>query len=908
MRLNLNFKDSNIKRISQYEFEIAFDLSNMIKPRLSENVRMYIEHFNICEFLDEALGIQEGDLKGYFELRCNNIAENSYDTTYGNNGDTVIFTSPLENYRTFVNNNPMFINNFKISQNFLQNRLIMNLRIFDRYGQPYDSSKHLISEIDKNQQTYKDYINEMNKYNGYNDELGHTNFKYKSLPINTLKHNVDYFQKQFIILSAQVFTQLKTFADNDTNELRARITAEQLIIFLKIGTFNSYKNYFEYTLPKIDKKKKPFRTNYDLTQNFYKYWINFANAEYIYDSAVSIQSQLSKSKDKVITKFTSSFTADENVLIDDKVVNYEVKDATNVVTKEGLISIKYFNSFEISAAGTKTPLKHQVIINDLNETIGELKSGDVMIIEDNNFETSLSKQFTYYFAKSQQDTPKNIELSSNNKQNQKFSLSVTRDADTNLYTYEFLDDKVNILKQESRGFAELDTIKIKGSLLGGENGTNDLVIEVTAIDAFLPAQDITFNGFSFDNTKDLGTFDFVITKPNNGATGNDENYVLKSYDYTNSKNYSIGEKVTILGNLLNGVDSTHDLELTVTDIWDTIYYQIDKTKAKHQIRPISITQDTDDVVIKNSSGTAITGSSRPSEFEIIVTSENGQYTFTIVKSKGFIANSTVYIGGNQLTGKKGTNDLEFTFSGVNSDGEIDEDTISFTANNKPAREPIDQAGADGFDVQVVQKLKSDKYEFEVEPKNENFQVDDEIIIKGSQLGGVNATNDLIITITKVDADGKGEEYADDNNPSVIIDHNYGEIKTIGISGRGRFIPKLGQIKNSSTHASSQVPVKLSSQTIPALEITLQEDPIRSKLSINSDLKAQDILVNQKKDLVVNTTRLLTSSIGPYQEQKLKSMNMSLVLYDEVPEYSQSSTDAIKGNTYSQLNTPQFKRI
>ena len=50
MRLNLNFKDSNIKRISQYEFEIVFDLSNMIKPRLSENVRMYIEHFNICEF------------------------------------------------------------------------------------------------------------------------------------------------------------------------------------------------------------------------------------------------------------------------------------------------------------------------------------------------------------------------------------------------------------------------------------------------------------------------------------------------------------------------------------------------------------------------------------------------------------------------------------------------------------------------------------------------------------------------------------------------------------------------------------------------------------------------------------------------------------------------------------------
>ena len=58
MRINLNFKDSNIRRLSKNEFEIAFDLSNMIKPRLSDNVRMYIEHFNICEFLDEALGLQ----------------------------------------------------------------------------------------------------------------------------------------------------------------------------------------------------------------------------------------------------------------------------------------------------------------------------------------------------------------------------------------------------------------------------------------------------------------------------------------------------------------------------------------------------------------------------------------------------------------------------------------------------------------------------------------------------------------------------------------------------------------------------------------------------------------------------------------------------------------------------------
>ena len=42
--------------------------------------------------------------------------------------------------------------------------------------------------------------------------------------------------------------------------------------------------------------------------------------------------------------------------------------------------------------------------------------------------------------------------------------------------------------------------------------------------------------------------------------------------------------------------------------------------------------------------------------------------------------------------------------------------------------------------------------------------------------------------------------------------------------------------------------------------------------------------------------------------KIKCFNCSLVLYDEIPEYSQASKDAIAGNTYSRINGCQFKRI
>lgn len=40
---------------------------------------------------------------------------------------------------------------------------------------------------------------------------------------------------------------------------------------------------------------------------------------------------------------------------------------------------------------------------------------------------------------------------------------------------------------------------------------------------------------------------------------------------------------------------------------------------------------------------------------------------------------------------------------------------------------------------------------------------------------------------------------------------------------------------------------------------------------------------------------------------MKCINIRLVHYDEVPEYTQASKDAIVGNTYSRLTGCQFKR-
>ena len=91
MRINLNFKDAKIERINESEFKIEFDLSKMIKPRLSQDARMYIEHFNLPEFIDEKFGRDKGDLRGYFELRCQNLSSTDWNSEDRNSGNCVLY-------------------------------------------------------------------------------------------------------------------------------------------------------------------------------------------------------------------------------------------------------------------------------------------------------------------------------------------------------------------------------------------------------------------------------------------------------------------------------------------------------------------------------------------------------------------------------------------------------------------------------------------------------------------------------------------------------------------------------------------------------------------------------------------------------------------------------------------------
>ena len=83
---------------------------------------------------------------------------------------------------------------------------------------------------------------------------------------------------------------------------------------------------------------------------------------------------------------------------------------------------------------------------------------------------------------------------------------------------------------------------------------------------------------------------------------------------------------------------------------------------------------------------------------------------------------------------------------------------------------------------------------------------------------------------------------------------------------------------------------------------------KSRDVLNAEIATRRATVLTTKNALVPVNTKLITSISDHQKDKVKAMHMSMVLYDEIPEYTQSSYDAISGNTYSRVMNCQFKRI
>ena len=114
--------------------------------------------------------------------------------------------------------------------------------------------------------------------------------------------------------------------------------------------------------------------------------------------------------------------------------------------------------------------------------------------------------------------------------------------------------------------------------------------------------------------------------------------------------------------------------------------------------------------------------------------------------------------------------------------------------------------------------------------------------------------------------------------------------------------------NITIDATKNTPVTITATATPDLKVLLLEDDVRSINSINTDLTSKYTEIEAKQSLLTYITRLYIQRLEASQVDKMKCMNMSIILYDEVPEYSNNNSHHITGNTYSRLNNCQFKRI
>jgi len=885
MRINLNFKDANIRKISRSEFLIEFNLSKMIKPRLTTDARMYIEHFNLGEFIDETFGRNNGNLYGYFELRCDNIDSNDFDSEYGNTGNTIIYTSPLNNFKTFTNNDPMFISNFKISQNFLRDKLVFALNIFDKNGDPFDTSnetEELIDTTTPSHTIYKTKTDALNTLN-FNLETAKTILNTTQESINTEKIKESYIRNVLQEKQKKLFDKMNPIINNSHGAVANKIKIEVLKNQLKTHSINDFIYIFEHFIP-LHVKIYPYSAiKYELNE-FYDAFVSLIYYDFEIRQLTINEHNIDSNATNICYESTSVFDPDSiNIKQSPKTsIAYHVV-VPNGTNKTGTIDIENFSS---SSHNTTT-----VIIDNIVPTVGtdnELVINDTLIVDKSNFEDITIKKYDYYFYKPYATSILGVTTPGKSTQS-RFSLVVSRDGDA--YTYNFTNDI------PTKGLDPHDTIKIIGSLLGGEDGTNDLTITVNTVYVPATSKQYPFVGLIDLDHTDNGLFNINIERDNSAL-----DYNVISSDFSKTKNYNVGEVIRIPGTALDGDTNSNDAILTVTDVYTAEnHYNLDDTEITHSIPPTVISSynsavfriDTSDPT--NPIEANVTNGL---DYEITISSDDGIYKVvsSIVSSIGFEVGDIIKIIGSKLTGEDGINDLELKITTITADNRID-DVVIEPIGTYTSRKPS------SFEFKISQKINDPTYEVEF-VSGTGFQIGDILTIDGSEIGGATGTNNLIITVHEVELGFVKTSFHFGRSHHEVGE--VGQIHLVAISGT----PKLDEADGSwlqSDTGSAGTGVVISGLPVPDLEITISNILANGVKKIESDINAKYTEVLTAKGNLIKSKNVYVLSLDNLLN-KLKCINCSLVLYDEVPSYNEVSKDTLCGNTYSRYTGCAFKRI
>ena len=301
------------------------------------------------------------------------------------------------------------------------------------------------------------------------------------------------------------------------------------------------------------------------------------------------------------------------------------------------------------------------------------------------------------------------------------------------------------------GYVVGDLLKITGSTLGGLNTTNDAEVTISSVTGGV-ITGLSISGSAADAT---ATYSGVAYTTNT-ASGTTADFTITRLDIaysaiisTAGTGYLTGETFTIDGANLGGGSGTNDCTITIATVG-----------GGGEILTINVTGTALDQAsypgISQVDGQAVMTVGAGATWNVVLS--GGTYTPTIANGGTlYNASQTIKILGPQVGGASPTNDVEITILSVNATGAIVTFSHSGTAPGGTASY-TDIAGTNlnniGTNATFTITRSTGVYSTPtVVADGENYLAGNKIKITGSQLGGVDATNDIIITVGGVTTDG-----------------------------------------------------------------------------------------------------------------------------------------------------------
>ena len=294
-----------------------------------------------------------------------------------------------------------------------------------------------------------------------------------------------------------------------------------------------------------------------------------------------------------------------------------------------------------------------------------------------------------------------------------------------------------------------DVIRIPGDLIDPINGASplhDLYVTITSVTVDGSITGITFEGTAPDYSN---TFPQAPYTTDGAGTGIEINVTLDAASYSvefilDGQDFLPGDTITVLGTDLDGASPDNDCTITVDNVGGL------GEVVSASVAGVAFNGSSAEVV----AGENLQGSGATFDVEI----SGGSYVVTLATpGTEYATNQEIVIPGTSLLGESPLNDLTITIVSVDdiTTGVITAITSAGTAISgggvftdlSGSIQPNVGSGA-LFDVDKDFDIYTN---ITASAAGSNYQVGNRIIVPGTDLGGIEPLNDVLVRVTGVDA-------------------------------------------------------------------------------------------------------------------------------------------------------------